>query len=214
MLVLGHRHHPHAVLVPAVRDDVHRRTAVAEGPRPRAGDGWGDRRLARLETPRRCVNEEVSMDEHRRDFLMQITTLAAAGMPIVTVAEPLLARAGEAQRRSGMKTPYDPAAMFELKASEVEVRRTPAGRQLMARIYQPQGTGPFPTVLDLHGGAWRRKDRLAEEPMDRAIAASGVLVVAIDLRRSEEHTSELQSRSDLVCRLLLEKKKHKTQTTA
>src|SRR3989440_7456000 len=32
------------------------------------------------------------------------------------------------------------------------------------------------------------------------------------LRRSEEHTSELQSRSDLVCRLLLEKKKQKTHT--
>src|SRR2546421_4305555 len=31
--------------------------------------------------------------------------------------------------------------------------------------------------------------------------------------RSEEHTSELQSRSDLVCRLLLEKKKNKIQTT-
>src|SRR2546421_10038863 len=30
-----------------------------------------------------------------------------------------------------------------------------------------------------------------------------------DVRRSEEHTSELQSRSDLVCRLLLEKKKKK-----
>src|SRR2546428_6342620 len=30
-------------------------------------------------------------------------------------------------------------------------------------------------------------------------------------RRSEEHTSELQSRSDLVCRLLLEKKKKKYQ---
>src|SRR2546428_7929525 len=29
--------------------------------------------------------------------------------------------------------------------------------------------------------------------------------------RSEEHTSELQSRSDLVCRLLLEKKKNDTQ---
>src|SRR2546421_5599115 len=28
------------------------------------------------------------------------------------------------------------------------------------------------------------------------------------VRRSEEHTSELQSRSELVCRLLLEKKKH------
>src|SRR5437588_6440821 len=30
-------------------------------------------------------------------------------------------------------------------------------------------------------------------------------------RRSEEHTSELQSHSDLVCRLLLEKKKKKTK---
>ena len=85
-----------------------------------------------------------------------------------------------------MKTSYDPAAKFELKVSEVDFRRTEAGRQLMARVYQPQGPGPFPTVLDLHGGAWRRKDRLAEEPMDRAIAASGVLVVAIDLRLSDE----------------------------
>src|SRR2546428_8903400 len=32
--------------------------------------------------------------------------------------------------------------------------------------------------------------------------------------RSEEHTSELQSRSDLVCRLLLEKKKTSTKTSA
>src|SRR2546421_9464862 len=31
--------------------------------------------------------------------------------------------------------------------------------------------------------------------------------------RSEEHTSELQSRSDLVCRLLLEKKKKKSRHT-
>src|SRR2546421_6015962 len=34
-----------------------------------------------------------------------------------------------------------------------------------------------------------------------------LLVVPTDNQRSEEHTSELQSRSDLVCRLLLEKKK-------
>src|SRR2546421_4701243 len=32
--------------------------------------------------------------------------------------------------------------------------------------------------------------------------------------RSEEHTSELQSRSDLVCRLLLEKKKKRIRKTA
>src|SRR5437868_11337586 len=36
--------------------------------------------------------------------------------------------------------------------------------------------------------------------------------VAGQLLRSEEHTSELQSRFDLVCRLLLEKKKQKNYT--
>src|SRR5690349_23210701 len=36
------------------------------------------------------------------------------------------------------------------------------------------------------------------------------LFSAFDPTRSEEHTSELQSRRDLVCRLLLEKKKHKS----
>jgi acetyl esterase/lipase len=41
-------------------------------------------------------------------------------------------------------------------------------------------------VLDLHGGAWNQKNRLAEEPMDRALAASGLLVVAVDLTLAPE----------------------------
>jgi acetyl esterase/lipase len=81
---------------------------------------------------------------------------------------------------------YNPGARFDLAVSEVELRRNSAGRMLMARIYQPQGPGPFPTVLDLHGGAWNRKDRFAEEPMDRALAASGLLVVAVDLTIAPE----------------------------
>jgi acetyl esterase len=80
-----------------------------------------------------------------------------------------------------MSTQYDPAAKLEVKVSEVEFRRAASGRVLMARVYQPQGGGPFPALLDLHGGAWNNKDRFANEPMDRAVAASGVLVVAIDL---------------------------------
>src|SRR2546430_12015596 len=43
--------------------------------------------------------------------------------------------------------------------------------------------------------------------VDRFVARQIVRVVAIRLARSEEHTSELQSQSNLVCRLLLEKKK-------
>lgn len=81
---------------------------------------------------------------------------------------------------------YDPKATFELIVSEVELRKNTAGRMLMARIYQPKGPGPFPTVLDLHGGAWNRKDRFAEEPMDRALAASGLLVVAVDMTIAPE----------------------------
>src|SRR5271163_4082050 len=41
----------------------------------------------------------------------------------------------------------------------------------------------------------------------------GTLVAILQETRSEEHTSELQSRSDLVCRLLLEKKKTSTSST-
>jgi len=108
----------------------------------------------------------------RRVFLKKMTALGAAGLA------GLSSRAAHAA--------YDPKAKFELKVSEVEFRRNAAGRTLMARIYQPQGAGPFPTLLDLHGGAWNRKDRFAEEPMDRSIAASGVLVVAIDMTIAPE----------------------------
>jgi acetyl esterase/lipase len=81
---------------------------------------------------------------------------------------------------------YNPAAKFEIDVKDVEMRRNSAGRMLMARIYQPKGPGPFPTVVDLHGGAWNAKDRHAEEPMDRALAASGLLVVAIDMTLAAE----------------------------
>jgi acetyl esterase len=83
-------------------------------------------------------------------------------------------------------SPYNPHATFEIKVHEVELLRNQAGRMLMARIYQPDGPGPFPVVLDLHGGAWNAKDRHAEEPMDRALAASGLLVVAIDMTLAPE----------------------------
>ena len=80
---------------------------------------------------------------------------------------------------------YNPAAQYEVKVSDLEFRHAPA-RTLMARVYQPQGAGPFPTLLDLHGGAWNDKDRLANAPMDEALAASGILVVAVDLTLAPE----------------------------
>src|SRR5207249_7994169 len=54
---------------------------------------------------------------------------------------------------------------------------------------------------------------LAAAPGAAAAAAAPVeeqTEFTVTLKRSEEHTSELQSRFDLVCRLLLEKKKNNT----
>jgi acetyl esterase len=81
---------------------------------------------------------------------------------------------------------YDPNAKFAITVSDVDMRTNAAGRMLKARVYRPNGAGPFPTVLDLHGGAWNAKDRTAEAAMDRAIAESGVLVVAIDMTNAPE----------------------------
>src|SRR2546422_4615757 len=55
-----------------------------------------------------------------------------------------------------------------------------------------------------HGSGWRRADQHpAQGCDDRHVRLSGWNTK----KRSEEHTSELQSRLHLVCRLLLEKKK-------
>lgn len=82
-------------------------------------------------------------------------------------------------------TSYNPTHNFAIEVSDVEFRRTPT-RALMARVYQPQGQGPFPVLLDLHGGAWNNQDRGANAAMDQSLAASGILVVAIDLTRAPE----------------------------
>ena len=108
----------------------------------------------------------------RRDFLQ---TGAAAGLA-TAFAPPVFA----------VPTRYDPAAKFDLAISELEYRRTAKGRALLARVYQPVGPGPFPVVLSLHGGAWNAKDRSAEDPFNRAIAAAGALVVAVDLTLAPE----------------------------
>ena len=58
------------------------------------------------------------------------------------------------------------------------------GKTFQATIYQPEGPGPFPALLDVHGGAWIRDDVRRDEHalMDKTVAAMGVVVVAVDFR--------------------------------
>src|SRR5690606_41393870 len=61
-------------------------------------------------------------------------------------------------------------------------------------------------------GANKADAHLAHVQYGRDYEADEVVDIRTVVERSEEHTSELQSRENLVCRLLLEKKKTKTQT--
>src|SRR5438093_8450803 len=69
------------------------------------------------------------------------------------------------------------------------------------------------TVLEVKDGIARiygLTSALAGEMLEFTSSETGEKVIgqALNLERSEEHTSELQSLTNLVCRLLLEKKKH------
>jgi acetyl esterase len=104
---------------------------------------------------------------------------AASDMPSSSNSDPRLQFS--LSRITVMATRCDPKARFEIEVRELQYRRTTKGRPLMARIYRPNGGGPFPVLLDLHGGAWNNKDRFANQTMARSVAGSGVLVVSVDL---------------------------------
>jgi acetyl esterase len=76
---------------------------------------------------------------------------------------------------------YDPARRYDFKVEDVEYRRD-SEQSWLAMIYQPQGAGPFPAVLDIHGGAWNNGDRTNNPAIAEGLAASGVVVVSIDFR--------------------------------
>ncbi len=74
-----------------------------------------------------------------------------------------------------------PLTRHEIDVRDVEyIRHGNKGYQ--ARVYVPKGEGPFPLVIDLHGGAWCNKDRTSDEGTDAPLAKSGVVVASLDFR--------------------------------
>jgi len=74
---------------------------------------------------------------------------------------------------------------YEIDVEDVEYLRH-GNKPLLARIYQPRGAGPFPIIIDLHGGAWCNKDRTSDAGTDEPLARSGVVVVSLDFRMPPE----------------------------
>lgn len=69
------------------------------------------------------------------------------------------------------------------------VYTVPDGVELAALVYRPTGARDMsvPVVIDVHGGAWSSGHRKSGRHYDRALAAAGVCVVAIDFRQGPEH---------------------------
>jgi acetyl esterase len=82
------------------------------------------------------------------------------------------------------KLTYDPSATYEVTTTELVYRRE-GDIELQARIYQPHGAGPFPALLDVHGGAWGKQSHLNNEVSQQHLASTGILVMAIDFRASD-----------------------------
>ena len=51
-----------------------------------------------------------------------------------------------------------------------------------ALVYRPAGKGPFPALVCVHGGAWVSGDRFATSGFAELVAATGIVVMAIDTR--------------------------------
>jgi|GraSoiStandDraft_4_1057263.scaffolds.fasta_scaffold28092_3 acetyl esterase len=73
----------------------------------------------------------------------------------------------------------NPSHIFEVDTEELDFLAR-NGVPLRARIYRPRGRGPFPAMVDAHGGAWIQGSFVNNDPINRPIAAGGVVVMAID----------------------------------
>ena len=104
---------------------------------------------------------------------------------------------------------------FEYTTQDVEYLRH-GDRKFMARLFKPQGKGPFPAIIEVHGGAWCNGDLNECQTYAEGFARSGLAVAAIDFRHAGDgyptsladinyavrwvkaHAADLDTRPDLI----------------
>ncbi len=70
---------------------------------------------------------------------------------------------------------------YEVDIEDVEYLRH-GDTPFLARLFRPRGSGPFPMMVEVHGGAWVRGDRTNGDVANEALARNGVIVAALDFR--------------------------------
>ncbi len=73
------------------------------------------------------------------------------------------------------------ATTYQVDIEDVEYLRH-GDAPLLARLFKPRGSGPFPIMVELHGGAWVRGNRLDGNAANEALARNGIIVAALDFR--------------------------------
>src|SRR6476646_1465922 len=84
-----------------------------------------------------------------------------------------------------MTTAVLEAKTAEFDVDEVEYLRH-GDKPLLARIYKPRGAGPFPAMVECHGGAWCQSDRMTEKLRHQFMASHGIVSIALDFRSGNE----------------------------
>jgi acetyl esterase/lipase len=73
------------------------------------------------------------------------------------------------------------ARTHEFDFEDVEYLRH-GDKPLLARVFRPRGDGPFPAMVECHGGAWCQSDRFTEKLRHEAMASHGIVSIALDFR--------------------------------
>lgn len=73
--------------------------------------------------------------------------------------------------------------MQDYTVQDIEYLRHGAA-PLAMRLFRPAGDGPFPAVVDVHGGAWTSGSLADCQPRAEVLARNGMLVAAIDFRHA------------------------------
>ena len=84
-----------------------------------------------------------------------------------------------------MNTAVLEARTTEFDVEDVEYLRH-GDKPLLASVYKPKGAGPFPAMVECHGGAWCMSDRMTEKLRHQYMASHGIVSIALDFRSGNE----------------------------
>lgn len=123
----------------------------------------------------------MPLDPHIAGLL---SMMEEAGLPPMHEGTPEAGRAQYLAMTQGARGPEQ-----VIPVASTEERSIPGAEgQLKARVYRPEGEGPFPTVVFFHGGGWVIGDLDTHDNMARNLCrGSAAVVVSVDYRLAPEH---------------------------